>query len=128
MSIERRIDDLIEAGWGVVDSDFDPIAFHHWRRRAFDCLTAMVGQDHVYTRHFENFVQQGGETDLLAANGILSAAKEQDSRNRLGPVKANGNVTCVPMTEKRTLHKSKSHVNNPGPSPYRSATDLGIRS
>ena len=27
MSIERRIDDLIEAGWGVVDSDFDPFAF-----------------------------------------------------------------------------------------------------
>ena len=29
------------------------------------------------------------------------------------------------MTEKRTLHKSKSHVNNPGPSAYRSATDTG---
>jgi hypothetical protein len=93
MSIERRIDDLIEAGWGVVNSDFDPLAFHHWRRSAFDCLTAMFGPDHVYTRHFENFVQQGGETDLLAANGILSAAKEQESCNRLGRVKANGNVT-----------------------------------
>ena len=30
MSIERRMDDLIEAGWGVLDSDFDPIAFQHW--------------------------------------------------------------------------------------------------
>jgi hypothetical protein len=28
MSVEERIDDLIEAGWGVLDSDFDPVAFH----------------------------------------------------------------------------------------------------
>ena len=67
MSIERRIDDLIEAGWGVVASDFDPIAFHHWRRSAFDCLTAMFGPDHVYTKHFAKLVRQGVETDLLAA-------------------------------------------------------------
>ncbi len=100
MAVEQRIDDLIEAGWGVLDSDFDPVAFQRWRRRAFDCLTAMCGPDHVYTRHFENFVRQGGKTDLLAAGGILSAAKEQGSCNRLGPVKANGNVTSVPLTEK----------------------------
>ena len=84
MSVEKRIDDLIEAGWGVLDSDFDPSAFQLWRRSAFDCLTAMFGPDHVYTRHFENFVRQGGKTDLLAAGGILSAAKEQASCNRLG--------------------------------------------
>lgn len=86
MSVEQRIDDLIEAGWGVLDSDFDPVAFHRWRRRAFDCLTAMLGSDHVYTRHFENFVRLGGKTDLLAAGGILSAAKEQAPCNRLAPV------------------------------------------
>ncbi len=84
MSIEERIDDLIEAGWGVLNSDFDPGAFQRWRQRAFDCLAAMFGPDHVYTRHFENFVRQGGKVDLLAAGGILSAAKEQESCNRLG--------------------------------------------
>ena len=101
MSVEQRIDDLIEAGWGVLDSDFDPVAFQHWRRRAFDCLTAMVGPDHVYTRHFANFVRQGGKTDLLAAGGILSAAQEQMARNdRLGPAKGDGKVTSVPPAEK----------------------------
>ena len=100
MSVEERIDDLIEAGWGVLDSDFDPVAFQRWRRRAFDCLTAAVGPDHVYTRHFEHFVRQGGKADLLAASGILSAAKEQVSCNRLGPVKANGKGASVPLTEK----------------------------
>jgi hypothetical protein len=81
MAIDGRIDDLIEAGWCVVESDFDPVAFQQWRRRAFDCLTAMFGPDHVYTRHFENLVRQGRKTDILAAGGILSAAKEQMACN-----------------------------------------------
>lgn len=81
MAIEEPIDDLIEAGWGVLDSDFDPVAFQRWRRRAFDCLRAMVGPDHVYTRHFERFVRQEGEADLLIASGILSAAQEQMAGN-----------------------------------------------
>ncbi len=90
MAVEHRIEDLIEAGWWVLESDFVPVAFQHWRRRAFDCLMAMCGPDHVYTRDFASFVRQGGKKDLLAASGILSAAKEQASCNRLGPVKANG--------------------------------------
>ena len=93
MTIDDRLDELIKAGWEVVDSDFDPLAFQHWRLKAFQCLAAMFGPDHVYTRHFENLVRQGGKTDLLAAGGILSAAKEQESCNRLGQVNANCNVT-----------------------------------
>ncbi len=77
MSVEQRMVDLIEADWSVLDPDFDPIAFPLWRRRAFASLTAMFGPDHVCTRHFENFARQGGKTDLLAAGGILIAAKEQ---------------------------------------------------
>ena len=94
MSIERRIDDLIEAGWGVLDSDFDPVAFHRWRRSAFDCLTAMFGPDHVYTKHFEKLVRQGGKTDLLAAGGILSAAK------RTGVLQQAGTGQCQWQREK----------------------------
>ncbi len=93
-SFEQRMDDLIKAAWGVIDSDFDSIALQHWRLRAFDCLTAMVGPDHVYTRHFEKFVRQGGKTDFLAAGGILIAAKEQASCNSPGPVKANGKTAA----------------------------------
>ena len=101
MAIEERIDDLIEAGWGVLDSDFDPVAFQRWRRRAFDCLTALVGPDHVYTRHFENFVRQGGKTDLLAAGGILSAAKEQMVLQQAGTGQSQWQrEVSVPLTEK----------------------------
>jgi hypothetical protein len=76
MCIDYRIDDMIEAGWGVVDSDFDPVAFQRWKQKAYDCLSAMVGPDHVYTKHFAEFVTNCGKADVLAASGILSAAKE----------------------------------------------------
>jgi hypothetical protein len=76
MSIERENRRCDRSGLGVLDSDFDPIAFHQWRRRAFDCLSKMVGPNHPYTRHFGNLVQKGARTELLAAAGILSAARQ----------------------------------------------------
>jgi hypothetical protein len=87
MTIERRLDELIKAGWEVVDSDFDPVAFQHWRLKAFECLKAMFGSDHVYTKHFEHFVQQGRRTHILAAGGVLAAAKEQWIGKGLQPLK-----------------------------------------
>ncbi len=77
MSAEHRIDELIRAGWSVFEADFDPVAFQHWRRSAFECLTAMFGPDHIYTKYFEHFVQQGDKTNLLAAGSVLVAAKQQ---------------------------------------------------
>ena len=85
MAIEARIDDLIKAGWNVIDSDFDLVAFLRWRRSAFDCLTDMLGPDHVYTRHFESLVRQGRKIDRLAGVDVLTAAEQQTARNRPGP-------------------------------------------
>jgi hypothetical protein len=76
MKIEEQIDELIKAGWGVVESDFDPVAFQHWRLKAFECLNAMFGSDHAYTKYFEHFVRQGDKANVLAAGGVLSAAKQ----------------------------------------------------
>ena len=59
MPIERRVDDLIAAGWRPLGPDFGPVAIQHWRRRVFDYMTAVYGRHHVYTRHFENCVRQG---------------------------------------------------------------------
>lgn len=85
MAVEATIDDLIQAGWNVVDSDFDPVAFLRWRRRAFDCLTDMLGPDHHYSRQFAVLVRQGEKTETVAAVGILSTAKRQMAGNRPGP-------------------------------------------
>jgi hypothetical protein len=59
MPIERRLDDLIAAGWRALRPDSGPVAVQHWRRRAFDYMTTVYGPDHVYTRHFENCVRHG---------------------------------------------------------------------
>jgi len=77
MKIEDQIDELIKAGWRVVESDFDIVSFQNWRLQAFECLNAMFGPDHVYTKYFEQFVKQGDKTHVLAAGGVLVAAKEQ---------------------------------------------------
>jgi hypothetical protein len=77
MLSEKRIDDLIEAGWHVLESDFDKDAFQSWRREAFKFLTAMLGPEHAYTRYFEKYVHNYPRAGLLTGGGILSAAKEQ---------------------------------------------------
>jgi hypothetical protein len=59
MSIEQRIDNMIAAGWYALDSDFDPAALQHWREQAFYCVEAVLGADHVTTKHFENLVSFG---------------------------------------------------------------------
>ena len=59
MSLEQRIDILMVAGWYVLDSDFDRTALQHWRVQAFHCINAMLGSDHVTTKHFENLVSFG---------------------------------------------------------------------
>ena len=82
MLAEKRIDDLIEAGWNVLESDFDPGAFQVWRNRAFDCLTTLLGSKHTYTLRFANYVRQAESMDTLAGEGILSAAREEVSRAR----------------------------------------------
>ncbi len=83
MTTEHQIDELIKAGWEVIESDFDPVAFQHWRLKAFECLTAMFGSDHVYTKYFEHFVRQGDRANALVGGGVLAAAKQQlEGKNR----------------------------------------------
>ncbi len=70
MFVEKRIDDLIEAGWHVLDSDFDKAAFQHWRKQAVECLTDLLGPDHAYTRSFRNHVQSVEEETRRTRGGV----------------------------------------------------------
>ncbi len=66
---------MIKAGWGVVGSDFDPVAFEHWRLGALESLIAMFGPDHIYTKHFEHFAGQGaGRIFMLQVECLLQPA------------------------------------------------------
>jgi len=97
MKIEHKIDELIKAGWGVLDSDFDPVAFQHWRVKAFECLNAMFGSDHTYTKYFERFVKQGDRANILAAGGVLVAAKEQWAGNEFQPSAPRDALESAPV-------------------------------
>ena len=75
--VERTIDELIEAGWYVLESDFDPRAFVQWKIRALECVECLMGPDHPYTQYFNSFVLRPATIDLLAGEGILNAMREQ---------------------------------------------------
>jgi hypothetical protein len=79
--VEEQIDRLIEAGWYVLESDFDRAAFINWRQRAFQCLLTLLGPDHPYTEYFKAFVVEAEKFHLLAGAGILAAAKEKAQLN-----------------------------------------------
>jgi hypothetical protein len=76
MSPDRRIDELIEAGWNVLNTDFNLSALQDWREKAFHFLLAELGTDHPYTRKFSDYVRPEGKECLLAGQGVLIAAKE----------------------------------------------------
>lgn len=79
---EQRIDELIRAGWDVLDSDFDETAFLTWRKRAVDCLTDLLGPHHVYTEYFRDYVTRAESANLLTGSGVLIAVKESGPRTR----------------------------------------------
>lgn len=47
MTVEQGIDELIEAGWRVLHSDFDEGAFQEWRSKAAFWINALLESDHV---------------------------------------------------------------------------------
>jgi hypothetical protein len=74
---EKLIDDLILAGWHVLDTRFDEKAFGAWRERALYCLTDLLGHDHHYTRSFRVWVKEHKTGAVLTGGGILAAVKEE---------------------------------------------------
>lgn len=83
MTLEHRLDHLIRTGWQVIESDFDSDAFIEWRKSAVDCLMALVGPHHMYTRHFRDHVRRAASRSVLTGRGILIAAKEEAESGRL---------------------------------------------
>jgi hypothetical protein len=77
MYADKPIDELIRAGWEVIETDYHAAAFQNWRQKAFSCLVQLLGPDHIDTQYFENHIRQFEKKDLLSGNGIPSDAKEE---------------------------------------------------
>jgi hypothetical protein len=69
----KRLDDLIEAGWHVVDSEYDAEALYYWKKKVLDFLTDFVGPEHACTQSFKHCVQQTELFNDLDRCEILAA-------------------------------------------------------
>jgi hypothetical protein len=75
----KRLDDLIEAGWHVVDTEFDAEALYYWKKKALDFLTDFVGPEHTCTQSFRDCIKQTEQLDPLDRSSILAAAAKEAS-------------------------------------------------
>jgi len=115
MSAEQRIYNLIEVGWYMLDSNFDPVAFQSWRRRALECLTDLLGPDHAYATHFKHLQDQNERMSCLVGSGILTAAGEEVAQGRQG--QANPDCPpCAAMAETRSANEFMPIPQVPGTS------------
>jgi hypothetical protein len=89
MSSIERIDRLIEAGFKIVETDFDAAAVQDWREKALDYLSAELGPEHPYTRRFQRYVGPERRA-VLAGGGVLVAARETSLPNLV----AAGRASC----------------------------------
>lgn len=44
-SLDQQLTKLVEAGWHVIESDFDAAAFLTWRAAAVKCLSELMGPE-----------------------------------------------------------------------------------
>jgi hypothetical protein len=88
------LNDLINSGWSILENGFDLQAFLAWKQMSFACLVGLLGPLHFYTRNFRRFTEDGSPKGLLAAEGLLTAAKEEITKSG-GPA-PGANNSCSP--------------------------------
>ncbi len=81
---EKLIDDLIEAGWCVLDTYFSEAAFQNWRERALVCLTDLLGPEHVYVQQFNDCLRQSEKLNLMAGAGVSRSGQRNRGQDEPG--------------------------------------------
>jgi hypothetical protein len=97
MHADKEFENLIEAGWSVLRSDFTESAFLHWRQRVQEYFSVSLGHDHPYARCFGEWVQTSGQCELLVGVGLLTAAGMSTScSSRAGVLKGMSSEAQAP--------------------------------
>ena len=81
----KCLDGLIEGAWRIMGSRGGSEVFDPWKENCLKCLSLLMGTDHHYTHCFKTYVQHTDLLSLLAAGGLLEAAREEFSRVRSVP-------------------------------------------
>jgi hypothetical protein len=79
----KCLDGLIEGAWRIMGSSGERKAFEPWKENCLKCLSLLMGADHHYTHCFKSYVQRPDSLSLLAAGGLLEAAREEFCKMRL---------------------------------------------
>jgi|GEM_PF-1000904 len=77
MPTQQRIEDLIVAGRCILDASRGENGVAQWKAQALDCLTRLLGPDHVYVSYLRESFGRAGRLGILSATGVLDAAREQ---------------------------------------------------
>jgi len=73
----ESLNELISAAQRMLSAGFDVKAFMTWETLAFMTLLSTLGPSHFYTQNFKQLTAEKTPKGLLAAKGILVAAKEE---------------------------------------------------
>jgi hypothetical protein len=76
----KCLDGLIEGAWRIMGSSGEGEAFEPWKEHCLKCLSLLMGADHHYTHCFKTYVQHPDSLSMLAAGGLLEAAREEFHR------------------------------------------------
>lgn len=77
MQSRHRIEDLIQAGWRILNGPGDDQESAQWKARALDCIERLFGPDHIYVSYLRESFGRSGRLSVLSGAGILDAAREQ---------------------------------------------------
>lgn len=83
MLIDKQIEDLIEDGWNVIESDSDSAALRDWKRKVSDAFKTIVGPDPTHSTFCGSSPQTGGGLSVPARAGLLVATKGHMPKGRL---------------------------------------------
>jgi len=73
-SLDQQLRNLVEAGWHVIESDFDTAAFLMWREAAVKCLNELMGPE------FESSKYLGGVSNESSADAESDMAERREGR------------------------------------------------
>jgi hypothetical protein len=73
----ESLNELISAAQRMLNTGFDVNTFMVWETMAFVALLSALGPSHYYTQTFKQLTVEKSPKGLLAAGGILVAAKEE---------------------------------------------------
>ncbi len=77
MSHGDCLDDLIECVRRVLRREPEGTHPLPCKEKCLDCLTRLMGPEHYYTLNFRDFLTHSHPATLLAAVGVLTAAREE---------------------------------------------------